>query len=162
MDRVTVAEAADRLGVTRDAIRKRIKRGSIEWETGLGDEVFVYVDASATAEDTSATDGDMSEDASRHDAHDALVESLREQVEYLRGEVVVWQDEARRKDHLLAAALERIPALEPPPDTPNPNTPPEATGESLSHSEGNGGSSTAAGDPEQQKPSWWRRFLGVE
>jgi DNA-binding transcriptional LysR family regulator len=32
MDRVTVAEAADRLGVTHDALRKRIKRGSIEWE----------------------------------------------------------------------------------------------------------------------------------
>jgi hypothetical protein len=32
MDRVTVAEAADRRGVTRDAVGKRIKRGSIEWE----------------------------------------------------------------------------------------------------------------------------------
>ncbi len=32
MDRVTVAEAVDRRGVTRDAVRKRIKRGSIEWE----------------------------------------------------------------------------------------------------------------------------------
>jgi hypothetical protein len=30
--RATVAEAADRLGVTPDALRKRIKRGSIEWE----------------------------------------------------------------------------------------------------------------------------------
>ena len=29
---VTVAEAANRLGVTHDALRKRIKRGSIEWE----------------------------------------------------------------------------------------------------------------------------------
>jgi hypothetical protein len=32
MDRVTVAEAADRRGVTCDPVRKRIKRGSIEWE----------------------------------------------------------------------------------------------------------------------------------
>ena len=32
MDRVTVAEAADRRGVTRDAGGKRIKRGSKEWE----------------------------------------------------------------------------------------------------------------------------------
>jgi predicted DNA-binding protein YlxM (UPF0122 family) len=31
MDRVTLAETADRRGVTRDAVRKRIKR-SIEWE----------------------------------------------------------------------------------------------------------------------------------
>ena len=32
MDRVTVAEAANRLDVIHDALRKRIKRGSIEWE----------------------------------------------------------------------------------------------------------------------------------
>ena len=32
IDRVTVAEAADSRGVTRDAVCKRIKRGSIEWE----------------------------------------------------------------------------------------------------------------------------------
>ena len=32
MDRVTVAEAADRLGVTRDAVRKCIRHGSIERE----------------------------------------------------------------------------------------------------------------------------------
>ena len=33
MDRVTVAEAADRLAsVIRDAVRKCIKRGSIEWK----------------------------------------------------------------------------------------------------------------------------------
>jgi hypothetical protein len=151
MHRVTIAEAADRLGVTRDAIRKRIKRGSIEWETGPGEEVFVYVDASATAED-----------ASRHDAHDALIESLREQIEYLRSEVVVWQDEARRKDHLLAATLERIPAIEPPPDTPTPNTSPEAPGEPVAPSEHQDNGTARTDEEASEKPSWWRRFLGVE
>jgi len=157
MDRVTVAEAADRLGVTRDAIRKRIKRGSIEWETELDDEVFVYVEASA--KDTAPTNGDMSEDAA---GHDALVESLRDQVEYLRGEVVVWQDEARRKDHLLAAALERIPAIEAPADMPNNKASPEPTGAPVSHSESNGGSAGSDGMEEAEKPSWWRRFFGFE
>jgi hypothetical protein len=60
MDRVTVAEAADRLGVTRDAIRKRVKRGSIEWDAGANGEVFVYVDASATSNDALATSNDAS------------------------------------------------------------------------------------------------------
>jgi hypothetical protein len=161
MDRVTVAEAADRLGVTRDAIRKRIKRGSIEWETGPGDEVFVYVDASTTAEDTSATNGDMSEDVSGHDAQDVLVESLRDQIEYLRGEVVVWQDEARRKDHLLAAALERIPAIEPPPDTPTPNTSPEATGEPVTPSEHQGNGTGRTDNETSENRSWWHRLFGT-
>ncbi len=40
-----------------------------------------------------------------------------DQVEYLRRELEIRNDELRRKDHLLAAALERIPAIEPP-ETP--------------------------------------------
>jgi hypothetical protein len=52
MERLTIAEAAEMLGVTRDAVRKRIKRDSIEWETGPDGETYVYVDASATREDT--------------------------------------------------------------------------------------------------------------
>jgi hypothetical protein len=160
MDRVTVAQAADRLGVTRDAIRKRIKRGSIEWDVEPSGEVFVYVDASATFEDTSATNGDMSEDAS---GHDALVESLRDQVEYLRGEVVVWQDEARRKDHLLAAALERIPALEPPPETVNPTSSTDPSGGPVTPSEHQGNNGTVQTDDKApEKPSWFRRFFGFE
>ena len=47
----------------------------------------------------------------------ALVESLLEQVAYLKETVDKRDEEIRRQDHLLAAALERIPALEAPPDT---------------------------------------------
>src|SRR5215203_1937231 len=36
------------------------------------------------------------------------------QVSYLKAKVEAWREEARRKDYLLAAALERIPALEEP------------------------------------------------
>ena len=43
--------------------------------------------------------------------------ALQDQVEYLRRELEVRTEENRRKDHLLAAALERIPALEPPTET---------------------------------------------
>ena len=47
----------------------------------------------------------------------ALVESLLEQVAYLKETVEKRDEEIRRRGHLLAAALERIPALEAPPDT---------------------------------------------
>ncbi len=142
MDRLTIAEAADRLGVTRDAVRKRIKRDSIRWEDGPAGETYVYVDASETAEDTSP-------DASGQASTNPLVESLQEQVEYLRREVEAWQEEARRKDHLLAAALERIPALEEPSESPEPRsdtpTPTEAD-------EGSG---------EPISRPWWRRWFGA-
>ncbi len=161
MDRITVAEAADRLGVTRDVIRKRIKRSSIEWDAGPDGEVFVYVDASATSNDPSATNGDEPEDASGHEPAAALVESLQDQVKYLRHEVEVWQDEARRKDHLLAAALERIPAIEPPLDSPNPNAAQEPRESPQTSSEHQGSGTPPPEDGEAEKRSWWRRvFLG--
>jgi hypothetical protein len=162
MDRITVAEAADRLGVTRDAIRKRIKRSSIEWDAGPDGEVFVYVDASVTSNAASATNGDGSEDASGYEPSAALVESLQDQVAYLRHEVEVWQDEARRKDHLLAAALERIPAIEAPPDTPPTNTPSEPRESPVTPSEQQGSGTAHPEDGGAEKRSWWKRFFGVE
>lgn len=43
---------------------------------------------------------------------DEVVEEIRDQVEYLKGQLRVRDEEIRRRDHLMAAALERIPALE--------------------------------------------------
>jgi hypothetical protein len=44
MDRVTVPDAADKLGVTQSAVRKRIQRGTIPWEKDEDGKTFVYVD----------------------------------------------------------------------------------------------------------------------
>ena len=54
MDRVTVREAADRLGVTPDAIRQRIKRETIPHEKGEDGLTYVYLTPSATVTDPSA------------------------------------------------------------------------------------------------------------
>lgn len=43
----------------------------------------------------------------------AFFDSLEDQVDYLRRQLEVWQEEARRKDHIIAALTERIPELEP-------------------------------------------------
>src|SRR3712207_1103183 len=42
--RVTIREAASRLGVTEAAIRKRIQRGSLHKEMGEDSRVYVYLD----------------------------------------------------------------------------------------------------------------------
>ncbi len=172
MKRMSIAEAADTLGVTRDAIRKRVKRQSIEWEVDPSGETFVYLDASGHNGDASETDadasgrdgdtsetdadasgrgGDTSADTSRH----ALVESLQDQVEYLRREVEVWQEESRRKDHLLARALERIPPQLETPETPQA---PESADESTQRAEppADAGEAQEGGEPR----SWWRRLFG--
>jgi hypothetical protein len=88
-----------------------------------------------------------------------LVESLQDQISYLRDQLEAEREAGRRKDHLLAAALERIPAIEPPPE---PREAPETvTGEPTKgapkeqpytqEEEGEGG-----------ERSWWRRFFGIE
>jgi|SRR5215203_3173703 len=133
--RLTVPEAADALGVTSEAVRTRIHRGTLR-SVREGGRVFVLLDTDRTQPNIDRTDDQTQ-----------LVEALQDQVEYLRQEPKIRTEENRRKDHLLAAALERIPALEPPgePETPagaNTQTPPETEA------------------PSEARP-WWRRVFGA-
>ena len=72
---ITVQEAARRLGVKEDAIRKRMQRGTLKHEKDPKDgRVYVYMDA--TQDGLQDTSQDTAEDAS----YDALVEALRDQL----------------------------------------------------------------------------------
>jgi hypothetical protein len=138
--RVTVAQAAERLGITQDAVRQRIKRDAISHDKDQNGRVYVYLDSTHTDHD-SVQNGVRDQ----HDGRDELVEELRDRVRYL-------EEESRRKDHLLAAALERIPAIE---------AAPEPRERSETASEQQGGDTTHPEDGGAEKPSWWRRvFLG--
>src|SRR5215212_8193454 len=146
MERLTVAQAAERLGVTRDAVRKRIKRHSIEWEVGENGETYVYVDPSATAEDPS---GDTS-------GQEQVVEVLRDQVEHLREQLDRAEERDRENRRIIAALTQRIPELEAPSE---PRESPETPSE-----EYYGTSPEEAEDSLQRRSerSWWRRFFGLE
>jgi hypothetical protein len=132
------------LGITQDAVRKRIKRGYIEWEKDEDGRLYVWVDPTETVKETSS---ETSSETSK-DVDDAVlldyVETLKERIRHL-------EEESRRKDHLLAAALERIPAIEPPPDTPQE---PQESPESASEEEGKG-----EAPPQEERRSWWRRLF---
>jgi excisionase family DNA binding protein len=166
-DRVTVQEAARRLGVKDDAIRKRIQRGTIEHDKDPDGRVFVYLDATQDAAKDSWTE--KTSYASTHDATEdtsyvEIVDVLRDQVEYLRGvieardrELEARAEELRRKDTIIMSLTQRIPELS-----------------QISSQEPRNGSESAAGvDPRgesSQQPtktphtdeqqSWWRRFFG--
>ncbi len=153
--RLTVAQAAEALGVTVDAIRSRIKRGSIAY-VREGGRVYVLLgdDQGATSRDQGSAqyaghhDGDQDPDHHRDDHRDELVEELRNRVRYL-------EEESRRKDHLLAAALERIPAIEAPRDAPHaPETVVDDAGEVRSHP------ATEEAQEGSERPPWWRRWFG--
>lgn len=158
LDRLTVTEAATLLGVTRDAIYKRVQRGQIPWDKDNEGRVYVYVDPAEAVEDKSTdangrstdTDGksaDSSTSTTQAAERDALLEALREQNEMLRTEVEDWKEEARRKDHIIMTMAQRIPELEP----AEPREP------AVSTSEERGSSETTQ---DQEQPSWWRRIFG--
>ena len=86
MYRVTVAEAAARLGVKEQAIRKRIQRGTLAHDKDEDGRVYVYLDPQDGATSTSIDTG-----------MDKLLQSLQEQIAYLRQEAEDWKEEARRR-----------------------------------------------------------------
>jgi excisionase family DNA binding protein len=143
--RVTVAEAAERLSITKEAVRKRIHRGTLRSDRAPDGTVMVYVPASTTADGTpSSPDG----------AIDLLYQEMRERIAYLEHQVEEEREARRRADMLLARLVERVPEIEAPQDaseSPAPRsdapTPTDAGGE---HEEA----------VEDQR-GWFRRFFGV-
>ena len=128
-DRVTVAEAAVRLGVKEQAIRKRIQRGTLVHDKDDDGRVYVYLDMQDRATGT-GTDAGMS----------TLVQSLQDQIAYLRQVAEDWKEEASRKDTIIMSLTQRIPELEAP-------TKPRET-------------SDTAQEPSERR-SWWRMFFGL-
>ena len=154
MRRVTVAEAAQLLGISADGVRMRVRRGTIDHEKDENGRLIVYLDEAEL-------DRNETQDASA----DMYLALLQEQLELLRNEVTDWKEqlreerEANRENRrLLAAALERLPpALEAPEKASS-----KATGGPESASE----KATQGTPPEQQESlqrrSWWRAFFGIE
>jgi hypothetical protein len=161
--KVTVQEAADALDTSVDAIRQRIKRGKLpRAEPDDPDDNRVYV----------WLDGDHSE-ARHHVEGEAsanlgvLVESLQDQVEYLREQLDREREANRENRRLLAAALERIPPqLEAPSEPP---VVPETTSEEPERAEQQpqpGAQEEAredSGRPQEpvERRSWWQRMFGA-
>jgi hypothetical protein len=98
-DKVTIQEAARRLGVKEDAVRKRIQRRSIRHEKAEDGRVYVWVDA---AQDTTRDTGQTTQDTYQDTAQDERVEDLREQVGYLRRQLDEEREARRRADTIIA------------------------------------------------------------
>src|SRR5215218_3185912 len=137
--RLTVREAAAELGTTSEGVRSRIKRGTLRTERESG-RVWVILDTDQPRPGGAPT-GDRADDRAE------LVDELRERVAFLERELETRTEENRRKDHLLAAALERIPAIEAP---ESPETPSDSAGDTVTPSEA-----------ETPAEPWWRRWFGA-
>jgi excisionase family DNA binding protein len=153
-DRITVQEAAKRLRVKDDAIRKRIQRGTLQHDKDPDGRVYVYLDA---AED--ATYDGQRADAAHDASQDAVVLAKNETISEMRDQIDFLRRELERKDAILMSLTQRIPELEAPPPEPTPTQRISESSESvaedgerppLSHQE--------TSDGRKARP-WWRRLF---
>ena len=107
--RLTVAEASEILGVTVEAVRGRIKRGTLEHERDSG-AVYVLLDTDQPTTGRQPGD-DQPTDQARPGAHEELADELRNRIRYLERQVVEEREARRRADTLLAQLMQRIPEL---------------------------------------------------
>jgi hypothetical protein len=122
--RTTVAEAAQILGISAEAVRGRIRRGTLP-VVREGGTVYVLIDRAAdertTGDQTRTTGGQPSDRAGESSAlisaKDELIATLREQLEQAN-------ERDRENRRIIAALTQRIPAIEAPesPDAPETAT----------------------------------------
>jgi len=149
-ERVSVPQAADHLGTTVDAIRKRVQRRTIPYERDRDGRVWILLDTGRPRQDTvQDTDKPPSDSTALISAKDETIATLKEQLEAERQA----HAEARR---IIAGLVERIPpAIEPPREAPGaPETAAEGS-EGTEPRSATGGAQEAA----ESRP-WWRRVFG--
>jgi hypothetical protein len=140
------------LGITVEAVRSRVKRGTIDHER-VGGRVYVLL-----GDDESRPGHDQDTDQGTRESEDRtaeLIATLREQLQAERqahAEERQAHAEARR---IIAGLVERIPAIEPPQEATDAS---ETVEEEPERAE----PQSAAGEAQEgtQRRSWWRRVFG--
>src|SRR5919202_821638 len=97
--RVTVLKAAELLGLTPDAVRARLRRGTLRKERGEDGTLYVVLDGDVG--DVTATGRPTEQPTvALLDAKDQTISPLSEQLEFLPQQPQGEREESRRKDHL--------------------------------------------------------------
>jgi excisionase family DNA binding protein len=164
--RLTVQEAAEVLGTSVDAVRMRVRRGSLESEKDPDGRVYVWVD------------GDSSETKLRPDGESAaLISAKDETIRVLEEQLRLRAEEIQRRDVIIsqltqanAALAARVPELEAPESREE-----AAEGAADGAARVGGYPAGTTGDPRGSEPlrdttevplrgsgsrPWWRRMFG--
>ena len=123
--------------MSESAIHKRVQRGTLEHDKDADGRVFIYLD--------DVTDS-MSDNV-QHPSSERLISEMHSRIESLEQQLEHEREANRENRRLLAAALERIPAIEAPEEG---DEPPEAADPR----------STTEGRQEPTSRPWWRRMFG--
>jgi hypothetical protein len=148
--RYTVQEAAEVLGTSVDAVRGRIRRGTLD-SLKVDGVVYVLLDSTNQERQSDKTTTDADEKRQQTVDQSELVAELRGQIDWLRREV-------ERKDTILMQMAQRIPELEPAREEPRePQEVPVSSSE-----ETDKGKAPHEQQETSQQRSWWRAFFGLE
>lgn len=160
--RMPVREAAGELGITVEAVRNRIKRGTLSSEKEAG-SVYVLLDGDQERSAGQPEAGRDQPGAGRGQTSDqnqpaGLVEELRDRIAYLERQVEEEREARRRADTLMARLMDRVPEL--------PAASREEPRESRNNADENATRpdvSTASASPQTsvQRRPWWKRLIGV-
>jgi len=154
--RTTVAQAAEVLGISAEAVRGRIRRGTLPVEREGG---AVYVLLSHQAADRTTTDQPRTTADQSTDRTDLLIAELQDRVRSL--------EEANRENRRIIAALtQRIPEIEAPAQSTAASeaTEPRESPTEATEQPGRVGPQTEVEGPQQptERRSWWREFFGFD
>jgi hypothetical protein len=161
IDRYTVPEAAHALGISPEAVRNRLSRGTLE---SIKENGTVYVLLTAdmvrhTADRSAGRPGGTS----RHiddtlDDPSSLISAKEETISVLKAQLEAERAASAELRRIVAGLVQRVPELEPAKDSSSePPEPPMTASD---------GADKGKVPSEQQEPSqrrsWWRAFFGLE
>jgi hypothetical protein len=142
LDRVTIQEAARRLGISEGAVRKRVTRDTLRHDKAPDGRVFVYLDAGSRRGVDDVQDAGVD---------DALIAQLRDEIAFLRDQLSRQQEITAQQ----AVTMRQLTAQEEPPEAAE-TVEEEPEGSEPRHATPS--PQTAAQGTERR--SWWRRLMG--
>ena len=142
--RLTVAQAAEVLGITEGAVRSRIKRGTLR-TTKEGGTVYVLLGGGTSRANQAPNTGEPTGQSPE------LLEALRDQIQDLRDQLEQANERDRENRRIIAALTSRIPAIEAS-ASPEPRESPESPAD---EQQGRGPLPDAGGLQEPAQRRWW-------
>lgn len=151
--RLTVAQAADHLGLTEGAVRSRIKRGTLSTERAGGTVYVVFY-----GDEPPPNVGELADEPSPKSADHRLIDSYEARIESLERQLAAEREAHGESRRIIAGLVQRIPELEAPPQSAQEA---ESVAESAMGAERHTEPQAASSEPvERRRVSWWRRIFG--
>jgi hypothetical protein len=143
----TVQEAAEILGITVDAVRGRIRRGTLD-SIKVDGQVYVRLDEVSQEQQADQSSTERADSRQLTDDQARLVDSLQERISSSEDQIEWLRREVERKDTIIMQMAQRIPELE---AASEPRSVSETAAEGTDKD-------NASSEPDQHR-SWLHRFF---